>query len=249
MPLEIFLLITEELPLESQFLLSRICGRARSNLHRDWPAELRRLPDKAQMRCLLQIAHDMPSHLACAVCFGLHRVDRSYTPTNYENSGRRICEEPSGLRYTNTYGWRHKEHRLVHNHVQLALKYTRLGDTGTAYLNKLMRPWSYGRDRWSMAHFVDYKFQDPGRLAVKEYAVRNTEVPKIVDGRFLHESSSDTRHKFGGPIRWEDAPGPFPTGCMEHLFMLASRELPELAGYSRHSQRLIEDDPWEGPFC
>lgn len=36
LPLELFLLIVDELPLESQFLLSLTCRQARFVLHKNW---------------------------------------------------------------------------------------------------------------------------------------------------------------------------------------------------------------------
>lgn len=115
-----------------------------------------------------------------------------------------------------------------------------------------MKPWSYKRDEWSDNHDVDHRIQGPSPLAEKEYTVLDTARPRIVNGRFLHESAWGARHKFGGPIYWPDLPLAPPTGWTKHIYALAYMHEP--LEHSEHFMRIAQEDtsvpprPFSGSF-
>lgn len=98
------------------------------------------------------------------------------------------------------------EYVLVHNHVQLALKCTRLG-TQTEYLDKLMKPYSRREDRqWHRETIMD---------------TWPTETPKIVDGRLLTETIWKLRRKYEREIRPCDTDSVLPKVRMHCSLYLA----------------------------
>ena len=214
-PFEIFLQIAAHLPIESQFILSRTCRRARFSLHRDWTSELKQLSPADRVRCLLLIAYDLPDHLACAVCFKLHRVDKRCTPSRYQH-GRRSCREPWDRHYlTSCYNkLNHSAYILVHNHVQLALKYTRLSDKNTEYRDALMKPYFF----YAPAP-QGYLLKPLGARDVY-YDLLCTQRPKITCGTFLHESVWVVRSTDDGPILWSDVSSTMTSVVEEHFLML-----------------------------
>lgn len=198
LPAEIFDLILEDLDLETLFLLSRTCRHARLFLHRDWRAEVRKTYPGERMRFLHRIAHLMPDYLACAGCRKLHLIDPNDTPENPTYS-RRGCLDARSCHCVRNWSRAQLEYLLVHNHVQLALKYTRL-NTRAEYLARLMKCHSRREDRqWHSEVTMD---------------VRTTEAPKIVDERFLNETVWDLRRKDGREIRPCDIHSACPMICM-----------------------------------
>lgn len=253
LPLEIFLLIANELPLESKFILSQTCRRARFNLHRDWRAELERLAcDRdAQLRFLSAIARDLPDHLACEYCVRLHKVNSGCVPTRHKSS---ICKVSEPRICVDTYrdgGLEGEGYHLSHIHVQLALKYSRLGEERTSHLlDGLMEPWSHGEDKQARAYIDgDIRFR-----AKDIYHVRKTERPRIVNARFLHESVLDIRHEYGWPLRWYHRPLWHDRNCLKHIKMLAwGRERrgtsagPEYFHRLLYHNELLDHNEWAPP--
>lgn len=184
-PAELFDLITEDLNLETLFLLSRTCRHARFFLHRDWRAELQKTYPGEGMRFLHRIAYLMPDYLACAGCRKLHPIDLNDTP-EHPTYSRRGCLDARSCHCVRNESRAHLEYVIVHNHVQLALKYTRL-NTHAEYLDKLMKFYSRREDRpWNCEATME---------------VRTTETPKIVNGRFLNETAWVLCRKDGREIR------------------------------------------------
>ena len=72
------------------------------------------------------------------------RLTARYVPTSNDSMKWGICEEPKSRLYINAgyYDAGKGVPNWLLNHVQLALKYTRLSGTRTLYLRKLMKPWS-----------------------------------------------------------------------------------------------------------
>ncbi|SPO05562.1 uncharacterized protein DNG_08249 [Cephalotrichum gorgonifer] len=91
LPVDVFLLIANELPLDSKYLLSKTCKSIRSTLAMDWPAELQKLPRAERRQVLVRLAYNLREHLYCAICCKLHRVDVADVPFNpkYTRPGER----------------------------------------------------------------------------------------------------------------------------------------------------------------
>lgn len=216
-PPEILLLVADQLPVESRLILSRTCRRARYILRLNWESELRQLPPDRRLRCVLLIAYDLPDYLACGMCYSLHRVRVDSTPSCYETFHYR-CYEPQDRQYVHSWpgSVRYGRYILVHNHVQLALKYTRLA-IRVPYLEALVKPSLLHNTPEMRGLHRDHSL----RTRIPErYGLWIAEKPKIVDGRFLHESVWDVRCKFGGPIHWKDVCLTWPHGCSPHFYLL-----------------------------
>lgn len=177
LPLEVFLCIADVLPLHAWALLSQTCRALRSTLPpHDLRAKLRRLPRSQRMAFYAGLAHVFPDYLACLRCCRLHRVDDEDTPRR-PGYTRNDCPNARSCTY-HAYNRTWPHYNLNHNHVQLALKYTRQPD---AYLRDLVVPYyTYGRR---------------GDIIV---ATRG--IPKIVAGRFFLESIITFWHTRGDCI-------------------------------------------------
>lgn len=221
-PVDSLLLVADELPLDSKYLLSQTCKRIHAILHRDWLAALQKLPTAERRLAVGRLAYHLPDYFSCASCCKLHKVDVNDIPTSSNidlEYTRRGCSHVRKCRYVS------KDHHqnffepyefnnyyvLVHNHVQLALKYTRLGNTHTRYLSKLMQPYSLLAERkWLII---------PPSLNVQ-----STETPKIVDGRFLYEMMLSMERRDGSILHHRDLLGwDFGLLCMNISLNLAFR--------------------------
>ncbi|KAL7896633.1 hypothetical protein HDV63DRAFT_411075 [Trichoderma sp. SZMC 28014] len=119
---------------------------------------------------LASMCRDMPDHWVCEQCMRCHRIDTDDTPTD----SRPTCPlaEPYG-RYNQPLPLVADDYELGRRHVQLALKYTRMGDSLTMshrqYLQRLI-----AARQFSLAF--------PWR---KKATITAKIAPRIVAGRFL----------------------------------------------------------------
>lgn len=186
LPLELLLLISDQLPIESQCLFSRTCRRVHYSLQRDWPATIRELPPDERIRCLLLLAYDLPDCAVCGTCYKLYEVDEGDTP-GASKSWRHGCLLEEDWRYVETQcGDYDSRYILAQDHIQLALKYSRLG-VRKRYLEALMKPWSLPIDKME---------RDIG----SRYDIKCTQTLRITRGRFLHESVWEARCRNNGPV-------------------------------------------------
>ena len=154
----------------------------------------------------------MPNHVACASCNILHKVNVADTPTSRYPVGRCMRGvETRDHRYEVTWHGSADNFRLVYNHVQLALKYTRLTNTHTEYLAELMKPYAFCEDKGDR-----FPPSRSGSSLLSLFSYHRTETPKIVDGRYLLESVVDIRSRDVGPIQLSKATWLFPRVCSMH---------------------------------
>ncbi|OCL13534.1 hypothetical protein AOQ84DRAFT_414565 [Glonium stellatum] len=173
LPVDVLLLIFNELPLYSKVFLSQTCSTMRSLLHSSCTLARERLSSSGCLEFLAGVADALPDYLLCSKCWKLHKVctyDLPYKPytlayrcTTYSSF---ICHD-FGLDYF-----------VAHHHAQLALKYSRLQNTYQEYLASLMAPYSV-------------TFPDSKPLMTK-FSAR----PKIVDEKFILFSSWEFKDSF-----------------------------------------------------
>lgn len=148
LPLELLILISVHLPLESKFSLSRTCRRAYHSVQRDWLSEARKLPRDEHLRYLLHLVHNGPDRAICTTRHRVFRVEEEdflgeFHMNKFVRHGFIVDRE---WRYLVTHCCDlENDYYLTHDHVQLALKYKRLG-VRARYLDALVRPWSSPED-------------------------------------------------------------------------------------------------------
>lgn len=181
LPLDVLLCITDKLPLHAWVLLSQTCKALRSTLPpRDLRQKLWRLPRSQRMAFYAGLAYVFPDYLACLRCCRLHHVDVRDTPF-WPNYTRHDCPHARTCTYHSFHPSPHR-YTLTHNHVQLALKYTRQpSPSHAAYLRNVMTP------------YYTYGQRDDVLIASRG-------APKIVEGRFLFERAVTFKLCDGGCI-------------------------------------------------
>lgn len=209
-PLELLLLISDNLPLASQFSLSRTCRRAYHSVKRDWLSEARKLPPEERLRCLLHLVYNVPDRAVCGTCHRIFKVNDKDFP-GAVRSGRFVrhgCVVAKEWQYLETQCCdADNEYGLSHDHVQLALKYTRLG-VRAGHLEAIMRPWSFSEDKSKRR-----------RRLHSTYELKCAQTPRIVGGRFIHESVWEVRCKYNGPIHGSQVASTWP-GIFRHIYLL-----------------------------
>lgn len=162
LPLDVLLLIFDQLPLYSNILASRTCKTLRFLLHSKCSSATRKLSDDERLEVIAGLADVLPDHQLCISCNALHIVDTDDIPSNLTR--RYKCPLFTGHCGSLDFGICYT---VRHYHVQLALKYARLGNVHQAYLRKLM-------ESSSVASSGFY-----------EMTVKFSAYPTIVDGRFI----------------------------------------------------------------
>jgi F-box domain len=162
LPLDIILLIFDQLPLHSNIIASQTCKTLQLLLHSKCSSGTRKLSDDERLKVLAGLADVLPDHQLCTSCNALHIVHMNDTPSNLFL--RHECSLYAGLYDSHYFGICYT---IRHYHVQLALKYARLGNVHQAYLRNLMESSSVASSGFygMTAKFSVY--------------------PNIVDGRFI----------------------------------------------------------------
>ena len=166
-PLDIFLVICDRLPLASLLFLSQTCFDARSRLEKICLGTISQLDANAYLGLLVDLAYVLPDYQVCVDCSTLHQVDVDDLPSSspfYRNACMRRPKLPEEPWEYYLFG---PGYCLAHHHVALALKYHRLGNSYQEYLGKLMTPYT-----WSSS------IDDPLKMTY-------TAKPMVVNGEFL----------------------------------------------------------------
>lgn len=134
---------------------------------------------REKLEYLACIARNIPDKWVCLACTKLHPISEDDRPSNPPSAAPcRILNWYESYKLHDHHGFR--LYALSHRHVQLALKYTRMGDMAPkryqSYLEKLLEP-----------HHTLF-FTHPGFLTVKD---EFWATPKVLNGRFLLKSRWD----------------------------------------------------------
>ncbi|KAJ3530268.1 hypothetical protein NM208_g9400 [Fusarium decemcellulare] len=126
----------EHLKPQQRFFLAQTCTVLRSLAWCNVKRELVVLPNAEKFEAWEAIAYHSPNHWACATCLRLHAVDTSDTPQNRQFE----C----GCSLAGILGRKKDKRRAKYDfqdhHVQLALKFDRLGNVHGEYLRRLLAP-------------------------------------------------------------------------------------------------------------
>ncbi|KAL6697951.1 hypothetical protein J3F84DRAFT_406321 [Trichoderma pleuroticola] len=164
LPPELFCQIIDNLGLHDEFVLSQTSRGLRDIFSRNWDEAITRLTYSDRLRFWAGLASISPDHWACPCCYRLHCIDESDTPNTPQNPpcGARLC-----LRRVNPGGY-----SLQQNHIQNALKFSRMGNSHQEYLARLM-----STHRLSL--IADFMSFQP--LFRETYTAK----PRVINGRFI----------------------------------------------------------------
>ncbi|QYS99268.1 hypothetical protein H0G86_006410 [Trichoderma simmonsii] len=141
LPLDLLLLITDQLALHDKFLLSHTCKTLRQVTCQDWAIEVSRLSFEDQIGFWAGLAYTLPNHWACLKCCQLHPIDTSDVPRAYWA----ISARDDSCTVDMSRGVEIEAYSVQHYHVQFALKLSRLGNIHRRYLKALMKPYTCTR--------------------------------------------------------------------------------------------------------
>lgn len=169
-------------------MLSQSCATLRNILQGYNAREFARSSANDRIGYFARRARDLPDHWVCEKCATLHRVEQHDCPWHPNGcTADGFLEQPTFF----DYGRYHLEHR----HIQLILKYTRMGDScGPLYrmrLQYMMRGCLWDSTAYRGPHLYWGRLY-PGTGAFWAE-------PKVADGRFLLST---------GAIFYPDEPGP-----------------------------------------
>lgn len=159
LPVEILLLIADNLDLHDKFHISQTCQALRQITLRDWKTELLQLSFDDKLTFWTGVAYTLPRHWVCPKCCKLHLGKMSDTPII-----RKHCL-PCGVKQCKKRV--HKGYKIQHHHIQLALKLSRLGNKYRYYLAALMKTYYTGQSS-TFPNSTEY-----------------TAEPRIINGRFI----------------------------------------------------------------
>lgn len=174
MPLDVLLIIASFLPLHAELILTHTCVAIKKALTRPSNAE-RRLDWDEHLEYLTAVISNRTDRWVCDDC------DRTH-PTYIQDTPRTPmapdCYRLKFLQVENR--WVDPFNLTCHRHVQLALKYLRLGPQSTqeqTHLDDLLRPGCVGQTI-DLALALSYNCK--GSVRLEQYYC-----PKVVHGRYL----------------------------------------------------------------
>ncbi|OHE92021.1 hypothetical protein CORC01_12660 [Colletotrichum orchidophilum] len=160
-PTELLEEIIKHLDLHGEFMFSQTCQTARILTQKDWKDALLKLPDPDKLLFWARVAYRLPNQWACARCCKLHETDHWDTPRS-----QRLPRCQRG----ETLDTLDRCYKLRHTHVDLALKFRRMG-VNTSYLREILAPCEYIANREAGS----WKPGVPDKIL---------HVPRVVRGRF-----------------------------------------------------------------
>ncbi|KAL7791467.1 hypothetical protein V8C37DRAFT_417031 [Trichoderma ceciliae] len=181
MPIELIRDISDELSVVDKVIFASTCRPIQNTLGlcrlSDAVSELQ----EQRFEFLARMCRDMPGKWVCEECMRYHRIDDSDTPA----TPHLAC--PIGHPYHGRFNQplrliAREEYRLGRRHVQLALKYTRLGNEVSSKYRQYLRRLVSSRQ---------YSYSYMWKNAPVNNVVKIT--PRVVDGRFLLKSIFEYR--------------------------------------------------------
>ncbi|RFU79594.1 hypothetical protein TARUN_2642 [Trichoderma arundinaceum] len=183
LPIELIRDISDELSAVDKVIFATTCRPVRNTLGLTQLSDSESDSQEQQFDYLARMCRDMPGKWVCEECMRCHDINSADTPTNpylacpFGNVDHGRFNRPLRL-------IAREEYRLGRRHIQLALKYTRLGsEAGSKYRRYLRRLMS------SRQYSYSYMWKD----ARVNNLVKIT--PRVVNGRFLLKSIFEYRRK------------------------------------------------------
>lgn len=202
LPLDIVYLVFDELPLHGRILLSQTCRDLRSVLRSKCYSAVRKASAAERLALLRVLGDILPDRRLCTPCRALHLVDHKDLPVTDYDYYYRPCPAPERIwsrHYLNA------RYAVAHRHVQLAIKYTRLGNVHQRY-----------RARISQRFTTSF----PGYYSMN---LEFTAEPLVVHGRFILMTTFDF-HEAAAPLSFTTLSHAYARFC-PHLALGGTRHL------------------------
>ncbi|PON25615.1 hypothetical protein TGAM01_v205500 [Trichoderma gamsii] len=171
LPLDILVLITDNLALHDKFLLSHTCKALRQVLLQEWDIELPQLSFEHQIGFWVGLAYTLPSRWVCLKCCKLHPIDTSDVPAAFMliKYGA-VRTVPCSLE--SSRGIEVEQYSVQHYHIQLALKLSRLGNVYQQYLAALMQTFTHTRTKYSLTPPLTEFYAAEPRIINRRFILR-----------------------------------------------------------------------------
>ncbi|KAL3304805.1 hypothetical protein RB213_015737 [Colletotrichum asianum] len=225
LPPELLLIIIDYLDIITVVILSRTCARFRALAHRDWKPFLRHLLFVEKTVFWAKLAFDSPNHSVCQNCPRMHPIDHADVP--------HTCNvvPPCVLR---PHCWWSAisldPYKVRPQHVQTALKLSRLGNIHQGYLEKLMIPFTRNRQPDDHSHLQYY-----------------AAIPKIISGGYLLRK--EWIFTSGGECHFEDVHGQIRRAALVCYHMIVAFMYSSLREwYLAQKYRLYPQTPFDKSF-
>ncbi|KAL7895310.1 hypothetical protein HDV63DRAFT_409931 [Trichoderma sp. SZMC 28014] len=168
LPVDILILITDNLALHDKFLLSHTCKALRRVILQDWGIELSRLSFDDQFGFWVGLAYTLPNRWACLKCCQLHPIDTSDVPADFMRVRCRTV--PCTLDHSR--GIEVEQYSVQYYHIQFAFKLSRLGNVYQKYLAALMQTYTCALKEHSLIWPLEQSYAAEPRIIHKRFILR-----------------------------------------------------------------------------
>jgi len=164
LPVDVILLIVDELPVDARVLLSSSCRSMRTLLRPTCISAVHDMSFTGRRMFLANLAANLPNTVMCMSCDKIHGIEARDVPIGTWKFSYRACQPADGLIDRHDTG---PGYQITHKHVQIGAKYARFG-ANSKHLAALLAPYSTADKTYNKLLRFEYYAQ-----------------PKVVDGRFL----------------------------------------------------------------
>lgn len=168
LPIDILILITDNLALHDKFLLSHTCKALRRVIRQDWYIELSQLSFEDQIGFWVGLAYTLPNRWACLKCCKLHPIDTADVPAAFMFVRGRTA--PCSLEQSR--GIEVEQYSVQHYHIQFAFKLSRMGNVYQQYLAALMQTYTRTRTEYSLTPPLAEFYAAEPRIINKRFILR-----------------------------------------------------------------------------
>ncbi|KAM3509472.1 hypothetical protein MY11210_006321 [Beauveria gryllotalpidicola] len=186
-PIELIILFAQNLQLFDQYRLAQVSTGFRSILKKRFDERtIVKTSDKEWLIYLTLRAFSLPNHWVCEECNDLHPYDPEDNPSPVHLSGGtsggcpRRATTPDFTPIVSPCSFHFQQYHLHHRHVQLALKYHRMGGLKGPFAQRLSRLLA-GGTHLPMTEHQNFSLSGFQTRGIGRYSWQ----PKIVGGRFL----------------------------------------------------------------
>ncbi|PTB35903.1 hypothetical protein M441DRAFT_125299, partial [Trichoderma asperellum CBS 433.97] len=185
LPLDVILLVGDYLSLHDKFFLSQTCRAFRNIMGQDWESKILRISPADELTFWAGLAFVFVDYWACPKCYKLHH----FIPLDLLDES--LSRHPPLCGVDLSRGaFAEESYRLQYHHIQLALKFSRLGNSYySKYLAALMKKHTYTdastRDLFSKSYTAEPRIIDSRFFLREEWKISNS-IFSLVDTIDIH---------------------------------------------------------------
>lgn len=190
LPLTLIYDIFDELQLPEKILLSQTSRDLWYSLRYKCSSVMQKATAVERLSCLAVLGSILPDHRLCTYCRALHLVDLKDLPVTALDNPHRPCPAPE------TPWDRHRlmcYYSIAFRHVQMALKYTRLGDLHQGYRASILQTFTTS---FPISQSMKLKFTAKSTIVNGRFLLMTTFLYYEVDGLISYSQFSQLHFRF-----------------------------------------------------